>query len=358
MCNTELLIFIKRQIMRSIRRKRSKIQKKVSDILREVAAGQEKRQSQPGRQPSEKEEEPRMVRVQIFRSEMDYISRCILDYPNIETGGQLFGYWAPDGTPVVMYAIGPGLRANHQSTFFNQDVDYLLNVGNGLRYRYELQHIGEWHSHHRLGLARPSSHDTSTMVTTIKEKGLGRFLLCIGNCDDRGSSLNPFLCDDRTCTYASWSIIERNSPVRKVADSDLSPVLVHPKVKTASYSDPSVRPAHPSSKPVYASSYWLNEKRNAAVLKKIQDYVRSMNSSSEVAVRLDARNLVHIMTTEIARNKKRVTEDIVFPMGFPDRAPEYTLMIGQEKETRTGMWMYNGDIFSSFVKYYKSIVNY
>ena len=53
----------------------------------------------------------------IFRSEMDYISRCILDYTNIETGGQLFGYWTEDGTPVVLFAIGPGANANHKPTF-------------------------------------------------------------------------------------------------------------------------------------------------------------------------------------------------------------------------------------------------
>lgn len=37
----------------------------------------------------------------IFKSEMDFISRCILDYPSIETGGQLFGFYTETGTPVV-----------------------------------------------------------------------------------------------------------------------------------------------------------------------------------------------------------------------------------------------------------------
>lgn len=72
----------------------------------------------------------------IFKGEMDFISRCILDRKNIETGGQLFGYWTEDGTPVILYAIGPGPRANHQVTFFNQDIDYLVKVGNILRNRY------------------------------------------------------------------------------------------------------------------------------------------------------------------------------------------------------------------------------
>ena len=98
--------------------------------------------------------------------------RCILDRKDIETGGQLFGYWTEDGTPVILYAIGPGPRANHQVTFFNQDVDYLVKVGNLLRNRYGLHHIGEWHSHHRLGLAKPSGHDSDNMTSVIRRRGL------------------------------------------------------------------------------------------------------------------------------------------------------------------------------------------
>ena len=43
----------------------------------------------------------------IYQSELDFISRCILDYPDIETGGQIFGYWTSTGVPVVMEVIGP-----------------------------------------------------------------------------------------------------------------------------------------------------------------------------------------------------------------------------------------------------------
>ena len=47
----------------------------------------------------------------IYQGELDYLSRCILDRPSIETGGELFGYWTASGVPVVLYAIGPGPRA-------------------------------------------------------------------------------------------------------------------------------------------------------------------------------------------------------------------------------------------------------
>lgn len=38
----------------------------------------------------------------IYRSELNYISRCILDSKTIETGGQLFGFWTSTGIPVVL----------------------------------------------------------------------------------------------------------------------------------------------------------------------------------------------------------------------------------------------------------------
>ncbi len=298
------------------------------------------------------------ARPQIFRSEMDYISRCILDFPNIETGGQLFGYWTSDGIPVVVYAIGPGPRANHQSTFFNQDVEYLLEVGNILRERYGLQHIGEWHSHHRLGLARPSGHDANTMVSTIREKNLGRFLLCIGNTDGRGSSLNPFMCDDSACVPSSWNIIEGASPVRGVADSNLAPILLHPRTRTASYSDPAMEPSRTVVKPRLASNYWLNDKRYGPILYRMQEYVRARSyPTARTTIKLDSSGMVHIVTNNVATNGKVVTEDVLFPMGFPDEEPRCTLEIGSEKEFKTGTWKYSGDIFSSFVQYYNSINN-
>ena len=96
----------------------------------------------------------------IYKSEMEYISRCILDYPNIETGGQLFGFWTTEGIPVVMYTIGPGPNSEHHVVHFIQDSDYLARVGDILINKYGLQHIGEWHSHHQLGLAKPSGQDS------------------------------------------------------------------------------------------------------------------------------------------------------------------------------------------------------
>ena len=33
------------------------------------------------------------MKASIYNSELEFISKCVLDYENLETGGDLFGYW-------------------------------------------------------------------------------------------------------------------------------------------------------------------------------------------------------------------------------------------------------------------------
>ncbi len=166
----------------------------------------------------------------IYQSELDYISRCIMDCPRIETGGQLFGFYTMKGTPVVCYALGPGSNANHQITFFNQDIPYLQSNGTILAKEFALQHIGEWHSHHSLGLDHPSSHDSHTMISAINTHHLGTMLLCIGVCDAEGATINGFLYSEGQINYpqVNWMIKAQESPYRKIADERLIRSVVHP----------------------------------------------------------------------------------------------------------------------------------
>lgn len=168
--------------------------------------------------------------VMVYQSELDYLSRCILDYPNIETGGQLFGFYAAKGTPIVCYAIGPGMHANHQTTFFNQDIRYLETIGDILTREYGLQHIGEWHSHHQLGLSRPSGYDAQTMHHSIDGLHLGQFLLCIGTTDGKAACVNAynFYENDRSYYHVKWNIKAESSPYRKIIDERLLDLLAHP----------------------------------------------------------------------------------------------------------------------------------
>jgi len=154
----------------------------------------------------------------IYRSEFEKILKEIAASPDCETGGELFGFYRDDGTPVVCYAIGPGPKANHQFAFFNQDLAYLEKVGEKLVGGFGLEHVGEWHSHHRLGLACPSGHDAATVANGVKIRRRRRFLLCVGNIVENRASLAGFaFTGDSGADYrqVTWQVVDKSSPYRE-----------------------------------------------------------------------------------------------------------------------------------------------
>lgn len=296
----------------------------------------------------------------IAKSEIDYISRCILDYKHIETGGQLFGDWTADGTPRVLYAIGPGRNANHESTFFNQDVDYLVKVGRILNEEYGLQHIGEWHSHHQLGLAHPSGHDASNMVSSIRNNHLGRFLLCIGNCTDTNSTINAFNFTEQAgneYVHAKWLVKQFNSlRLRESIDRELNDILIHPKTTKACHGklylhNSSTTPEQKTSSP-FAKGYWLTNKSNAKEFASIKAYLEKATGRS-FEIKLVETDKTMSLTSQLRR--ERMT--IHFPLAFPESSPEVILTDdwGRSEIVRAD-WSYNGNIFQSFEYFISNIL--
>lgn len=53
--------------------------------------------------------------IYIPQEELDFMAKVILDAPNIETGGNLFGYWTNQGDAVILYVLGPGKKANYST---------------------------------------------------------------------------------------------------------------------------------------------------------------------------------------------------------------------------------------------------
>ena len=298
------------------------------------------------------ESRPASVAI-IYQSEMDYISRCIHDYPNIETGGQLFGFITEMGAPVVCYAIGPGPRANHQPAFFNQDTDYLQRTYNELNRRFGLRYIGEWHSHHQLGLAKPSGHDAATIVHGIERSNFRHFLLCIGNCDNRyHSTLNAFtfhINDPYGYHHAPWKVIEMASPYRALVDRTLGTALCHPRTQNASYGANYILRANGDSgmvTPSYSDEYWLNNKSNNLILKDIIDFLANYGDERcQVKPQLDEHKHVHLVVQRPNRQ-----EQIVFGEGFPYQAP--TIFAGGAPVNDAAVWRYDGDIYRCFIRYY------
>ena len=290
----------------------------------------------------------------IYKSELDYISRCILDYTNIETGGQLFGFWSAAGTPVVVFAIGPGAHANHQPAFFNQDLEYLTRLGRILVDKYGLQHMGEWHSHHRLGLAHPSGHDAETMVTSIRRGGLGRFLLCIGNCDGVSSVLNAFTFTQSAgydYRHAAWRVIDVESPFRTVisGDADVARILRDPHTPAPCHGRLLLTEGKAGFvTPDYSEDYWLRNRANNLVLKKMLDGLTA--TAGPCLVQKDEEQRVHL----VVRSDREYR--FVFPGQFP-RAQPLVFEDGIPVDPPEGSWTFTGDIVAAFARFAASVLS-
>jgi len=290
-------------------------------------------------------------RVYIFESELDFIHRCIKERPNIETGGQMYGYITANGDYVIHYALGPGPKANHQVTFFNQDLEYLKSKGHELNNVFGLNHIGEWHSHHQLGLPRPSGHDAQNMISTIRERGLGAFLLCIGTFDGRNAHLNPFHCDAESYRPAKLEVIPSKSPIRLLEGRMVSGDNSNKGIWRVNHDEET------SSKPTYADGYWLKEKSANIDLKKIHSFLSHQPVGRDgLRISLDGKGLVHIFSSYTVGVGNTFEEEIIFPQGFPAAAPQVKRWYcGSIYPNNHVTWIFTGDIYDSFVNYYSKL---
>ena len=280
-------------------------------------------------------------RAIISRTEMDYISRCILDYPDRETGGQLWGFVREDGTPVVCLASGPGPEARHNQTSFFQDADNFHSIDDVASGKYSLEHIGEWHSHHRLGLRQPSSGDDATMSGALAKTGREQMLVCIGNInDDYSTSLNVFLFTAEGHSKICWDVRDNGSPMGDAIRRELPGVFPMPSVRSAKCREGADDRRNGRAR--YISGYWLESRENRLILQEMSECVSRVNGVKPEII-MDADKLFHLRT-----RLPNGMEDILFPVGFPN-VPYVLKRNGISKEVT---WIYEGNIFDAFFKSY------
>ena len=157
--------------------------------------------------------------LQISQSQLDKIRRYVLAYPNIATGGDLFGLWSNSGDPVVQLLIGPGKNCRRTSVSFHQDIDYLRDVNTFLNSSFMLCHIGSWHSHHQLSLTQPSEGDRSSTCNNWP-RDLQRYILIIANIGTstrtaaKSVQIHPYMFTSKghVCQTGTVQRISRTSP--------------------------------------------------------------------------------------------------------------------------------------------------
>lgn len=127
------------------------------------------------------ESQRRDFKVVIYEKDYKQLCAWVLKKTDIETGGDLFGLWADKHTAVIQFVVGPGQGCRRSSVSFYQDISYLEKIGSHMTQNEGVCHIGEWHSHHQLGLARPSGGDENTVWNNMPTYNLKRFVIFIAN---------------------------------------------------------------------------------------------------------------------------------------------------------------------------------
>lgn len=157
--------------------------------------------------------------VLIYEGEYARLCQDTLRYGDwrLETGGQLFGIETWNGTIIVTYVLGPGPDADHRTTFFRQDIPFLEQQGTRLIRTMKQRQVGQWHSHHHLGLTTPSSHDANNMLSNLN--GMNRYLLCIATCNGNSAESTPYMFNPGGYDTWQWEIIPGESPVRTLFEA-------------------------------------------------------------------------------------------------------------------------------------------
>ena len=119
----------------------------------------------------------RSCTVHIYGDEASRISKWTLQYPNIETGGDIFGLWLNENEVVIQAVIGPGQNCRRTATSFFQDEQYVNSVGELLIRNEGLCLVGSWLSHRTMNIPGPGRDDKDTVWRHLPTPG--RFVLLI-----------------------------------------------------------------------------------------------------------------------------------------------------------------------------------
>jgi hypothetical protein len=139
---------------------------------------------------------------------------------SVETGGDLFG--RSQDTASLMLATKAGPRAQRDNAHFRLDVDYLRRLSEVLASDWALRYLGDWHSHHRLGLSGPSGGDRRRIRSVAARNQFSTMIEIIVTLEDGEDApvirLHPWIYElgkDKEPSPLSVKVLTGISPVRE-----------------------------------------------------------------------------------------------------------------------------------------------
>ena len=97
-------------------------------------------------------------------------------------------------------------------------MDYLREAGTYLTKHHGLCNVGQWHSHHKINLFKPSVGDENTVWSNMPNLGLDRYIVFIANIPNQ-VTINCFLFQIKkgkqlSVKHGEFEFLDGNSPVR------------------------------------------------------------------------------------------------------------------------------------------------
>lgn len=111
------------------------------------------------------------ITINIPNSVLNSIYKECDKYNVDETGGRLIGFYKQDKKKLeinVAGEIGPGPNAQRNPTYFLQDGAFQEEVFRSVEEKYlNIEHLGNWHTHHVNGYPTLSGGDLTTYIKTV-----------------------------------------------------------------------------------------------------------------------------------------------------------------------------------------------
>jgi hypothetical protein len=258
----------------------------------------------------------------IYQGELEVMARFVRDYPDIETGGDLFGFWTHSRSPVVEYVLGPGQGASHEGAEFHQAAAFLRSCGAMLRDLHGLQHVGTWHSHHRLGLTEPSNGDSTTMQKAVDNNQFSGWMLTICNFRDGGDlvDMRSYMYrpgQEGTHSQLTWVLLPGASPVRAAMKSvaefpsiePTTPDCLYEAIPSTTFTAMST-PQTTTINPTFPPTSFLATPEGRAELFHLYQELSGTEQTVEILQREDGR-------VGLTFRREGYAFEIVFPHSYP-----------------------------------------
>lgn len=117
-----------------------------------------------------------MATVWIYESEIRSIAHETFEW-DLETGGDLFGFWEPEPLVLLATRLGPNGERNADHCRF--DLSFLRQLSAKLQRDWGLLYFGDWHSHPRKSVMVPSQADRQRIRQIAERKHFPRMIECI-----------------------------------------------------------------------------------------------------------------------------------------------------------------------------------